>query len=88
MPSPEQTVTTLSTKGQVILPKGLRDRRQWSPGTRLIVEDTPEGVLLRQAPAFQPTDTASVFGRLRHEGPPVSIEDMDAALRDEAGRRR
>ena len=44
--------TTLSTKGQVILPKALRDALDWKPGTRLVVENTPEGVLLKAAPVF------------------------------------
>jgi AbrB family looped-hinge helix DNA binding protein len=36
--------TTVSTKGQVILPKAIRERRSWAAGTRLVVEETPEGV--------------------------------------------
>jgi AbrB family looped-hinge helix DNA binding protein len=49
------STTTLSTKGQVILPKSIREGRRWGPGTRLLVEDTPEGVLLKPAPLFPPT---------------------------------
>ena len=51
----ESTTTTVSTKGQVILPKAIRERRKWGPGTRLIVEETAEGVLLKPAPLFAPT---------------------------------
>ena len=29
--------TTVSTKGQVILPKAIRDKREWDAGTRLLV---------------------------------------------------
>ena len=53
MASAEKLTITLSTKGQVILPKSIRQRRRWDVGTRLIVEDTPEGVLLRAAPIFK-----------------------------------
>ena len=35
-----RSVTTLSTKGQVILPKAIRDKNTGSAGTRLIVENT------------------------------------------------
>ena len=35
--------TTLSTKGQVILPKPIREALGWDAGARLIVERTPEG---------------------------------------------
>ena len=47
--------TTVSTKGQVILPKAIRERRHWAAGTQLIVEETADGVLLRSAPLFAPT---------------------------------
>ncbi len=84
MPAP--LTTTVSTKGQVILPKSIRDRRDWDAGTRLVVEDRPDGVLLRLAPAFPPTRPEDVFARLQHDGPPVQVEDMDAAILAEARR--
>ena len=84
---PDASSTTVSTKGQVILPKAIRDRRAWQPGTRLIVEETAEGVLLRKAPAFAATEPGQVFAVLRVPGPPVGIEEMDAAVMAEARRR-
>lgn len=83
----DRTMTTISTKGQVILPKAIRDQRQWSPGTRLLVEETPDGVLLRQAPLFAPTTLDAVCGMIPHDGPALSIEDMDTAIAEEAARR-
>jgi AbrB family looped-hinge helix DNA binding protein len=80
-------LTTVSTKGQVILPKSIRQRRNWDAGTRLLVEDTPDGILLRQAPAFAPTTPDQVFGLLATGRPPVSIEDMEAAVLAEARKR-
>lgn len=47
MPARKSATTTVSTKGQVILPKAIREGRRWLPGTRLMVEDTEDGVLLR-----------------------------------------
>ena len=55
MASARKSTTTGSTKGQVILPKAVREQRHWTAGTRLIVEDTEEGVVLKPAPPF-PTD--------------------------------
>jgi AbrB family looped-hinge helix DNA binding protein len=72
--------TVVSTKGQVILPKTIRDRLRWRAGTKLMVEDTPDGVVLTVAPIFPPTTMEEVFGSLRHDGPPKSIEEMDAAV--------
>lgn len=73
-------VTTLSTKGQVILPKAIRDRKGWDSGARLVVEETPDGVLLKRAPVFAPTTMAEVFGVLKWDGPPKTINEMDEGI--------
>ena len=88
MARPEIMTTTVSTKGQVILPKAIRQRRDWEAGTRLLVEETPDGVLLKRAPAFAMTRREEVFGMLPHRGPSKSVEEMDAAVMAEARRRR
>jgi AbrB family looped-hinge helix DNA binding protein len=83
----EPITTVISTKGQVILPKTIRDQRHWAAGTRLTVEDTPEGVLLKATPLFAQTKVSSVFGSLRHGGPALTLEAMDKAIAQEAKRR-
>jgi len=62
------------------LPKAIRERRQWRAGTRLVVEDRPEGVLLKSAPLFPPTRPEDVAGMLAYKGRPKTIEEMDAAV--------
>lgn len=82
--------TTLSTKGQMILPKAVRERRGWGPGVRLLVEDRPEGVVITneaEEPARPPTTVEQVRGMLKYDGPPITIEEMDEAVLREAGRR-
>ena len=79
--------TTVSTKGQVILPKAIRQRLGWKAGVRLVVEERPEGVLLRPEPLFPPTKVEDVCGMLKYDGPPVTIEEMDAGVLAEAARR-
>ncbi len=83
----QKITTTVSTKGQVILPKAIRDQRKWSAGTKLTIEDTPEGVLLKATPLFPPTTLEQVAGSLKWDGPPLTLEDMDAAVAAEARRR-
>jgi len=87
MSVPDRLTTIVSTKGQVILPKTIRDTRRWGPGTRLVVEDTPDGVVLKAAPLFAETSVEAVFGALAHDGPTVTVEAMDAAVAAEAKRR-
>ncbi len=84
---PDPITTVISTKGQVILPKAIRDQRHWSAGTQLTVENTPEGVLLKATPLFTQTTVSTVFGSLRHKGPALSLEDMGKAITKEAKRR-
>lgn len=79
--------TVVSTKGQVILPKSVRTRRGWTPGTELIVEEAADGVLLKAKPVFKATRPAEVYGSLRYEGAPKSVEEMNAAIAAEAKRR-
>lgn len=83
----EKLTTTVSTKGQVILPSAIRQRREWGAGTRLTVEETAEGVLLKPAPAFAETRPAAVFGSLPHKGKPKTLDEMEAGVLAEAKRR-
>ncbi len=83
----QKTTVRLSTKGQVILPKSIRQRHNWDAGTRLVVEETAEGVLLKSAPLFKPTRPEEVFGSLRYAGPAKTLEEMDAGILAEARRR-
>lgn len=72
--------TKLSSKGQVILPKHIRTAHKWLPGVEFVVEDTPEGVLLRPLKPFMPTRIEDVLGCAGYEGAAKTIEEMDAAI--------
>ena len=87
MSAPERLTTTVSTKGQVILPKAIRQARRWEAGTRLTVENTPEGVLLKPEPVFAQTRLDEVFGCLAYRGTPKTLEEMDEGVLAEAKRR-
>jgi AbrB family looped-hinge helix DNA binding protein len=87
MSAPRKLTTRVSTKGQVILPKAVRESRRWSAGTKLVVEDVEEGVLLRKAPLFNRTTIDQAFGILAYKGRPKSIDEMHAAIAAEARRR-
>jgi AbrB family looped-hinge helix DNA binding protein len=84
----KKLTTTVSTKGQVILPKAIRERRNWAPGTRLVVEETAAGVLLKAAPVFTRTRPEDVAGMLAYRGQPKTLEEMDTAITAEVKRRR
>jgi AbrB family looped-hinge helix DNA binding protein len=73
--------TKLSSKGQVIIPKSLRDRYQWQVGQEFIVVNTGEGILLKVKKPFDLTSLDEVAGSLRYEGAPKTLDEMEAAIR-------
>ena len=80
--------TRLSSKGQIILPKAVREMHSWAPGTDFSIEDTADGVLLRPLKTTQPTRLDDVVGCLPVQGPGRTIEEMDAAIGHEVRARR
>lgn len=72
--------TKLSSKGQVILPKVVRDARSWVPGTEFAVETVGDGVLLRPLRPFPPTTVDEVHGCLKYKGRPKTLRQMEQAV--------
>ena len=79
--------TRLSTKGQIVLPKGIRASRAWGPGTEFTVEETANGILLRPAARFPGTDLEEVAGCLRSHRKSKTPTQMRAAIGREVVRR-
>lgn len=82
------TTTRLSTKGQLILPKEVRERHGWQPGTVLEVLERGDAVLIRPLEAVPETTLEQIVGCAGYEGPARSLEEMEAAIEREARRRR
>ncbi len=76
--------TRLSAKGQVVIPKDVRTELGLSEGQELDVITVNGGVLLRpvQQKSGRSFDEllAGFRARVRYEGPPVTIEEMDEAV--------
>ncbi len=70
----------LSTKGQLIIPKDIRERHGWRSGTELEIEDRKECVVVRVADAAPETTLDELFGCTGYQGPRRSLEDMEAAI--------
>jgi AbrB family looped-hinge helix DNA binding protein len=84
-------LTLLSSKGQVIIPKAMREARHWHAGTRLEVTETAEGLLLKPVQPQNKTALSqglvAIRSRIAYAGPTRSIEDMNEAVLQEAHRR-
>jgi bifunctional DNA-binding transcriptional regulator/antitoxin component of YhaV-PrlF toxin-antitoxin module len=75
--------TRLSSKGQIILPKSIRDARSWEAG----IEPTHNGVVLRPAAAFPQTEMDQAAGCLTSQPGPVTSDRMRQGIEKEVRRR-
>jgi AbrB family looped-hinge helix DNA binding protein len=75
-----RATVTVSTRGGFVLPKAIRDAKNWRAGQKLLVEATGEGVLLRPEKPFAPKNTADVFGSLVYQGKRLTDQDVETRL--------
>lgn len=67
----------MTSKGQVTIPVAIRKRLRLKAGSKIDFVETDAGeVLLRPRTG----DIGALFGIVKYDGPPLSIEDIDAAL--------
>lgn len=75
-------LATVSSKGQIILPKAIRERLGLTPGSKLNVEIADNGTLIVKPVT---TTALALSGLMRREGQrAVSVEEMNEAVQDEA----
>lgn len=74
------TFTKMSEKGQVVVPKAVRERLGWRPGTDLEVVESSDAVTLRRRAKGGSIGVDEAVARLeriyRHKGSPVPIEKL------------
>ncbi len=70
----------ISDEGGIALPQELVERLGWVEGTELEVESRDGLVMIYPVRPFPPTTIEEVRGCLPYDGPPVSIEEMDAGV--------
>jgi len=70
---------TVTAKGQITLRKELLQHLGVHPGEKISIEKLPDGEIRIRA-ARATGEISDVFRMFRHEGPPVSIEDMNETI--------
>lgn len=70
---------TLTTKGQITLPKDLRDALNLKTGDKLVFEEHKGGGYLLRA---KTTDVRALKGMVKYKGPSKSLTDMDRAVQE------
>ena len=81
-------ITRLSSKGQLVLPKAIRDADDWGEGTEFMVERVADGLLLRPLRPAPHTRLEDVVGSAGYRGPARSIADMERAIEQGVKARR
>ncbi|WP_133512844.1 AbrB/MazE/SpoVT family DNA-binding domain-containing protein [Candidatus Thiosymbion oneisti] len=67
----------LSSKGQIVIPKEVRDSLHWGVGVELTLVTTKHGVMLQtKAPQTHKIPAKSLRGFLQHTGEPVPTETL------------
>jgi AbrB family looped-hinge helix DNA binding protein len=67
---------TLSSKGQVVIPKEIRDELHWTAGTQITLVSSASGVTLKAVPKKTGRRFEDLIGMLKYDGPPLSIEEL------------
>lgn len=69
------TTITLSSKGQVVIPKEIRDELHWDAGTQLALVSSGSGVTLKAVPKKTGRKLADLVGLFKHAAP-LPIEEL------------
>ena len=67
---------TLSSKGQVVIPKEIRDELHWDAGTELTLVSNASGVTIKAMPKKTGRNLADLIGMLKNDGPPLATEEL------------
>jgi AbrB family looped-hinge helix DNA binding protein len=67
---------TLSSKGQVVIPKEIRDELHWEAGTQINLISNASGVTLKAVPKKTGRKLADLIGLFRREGPTLPVEEL------------
>ena len=78
----------LSSKGQFILPKAIRDRHHWEAGTEFVIIDRGTELVIKPTSVFLPTELEPPDSPSVYRGKPLSLDEMERAVMVEAGKRK
>ncbi len=76
----------LSSKGQFILPKAIRDRHNWKAGTEFVIIDRGAELIIKPARVFSPTELESPDAPSVYKGRTLTLEEIKKAAIEEAGK--
>lgn len=72
--------TVISTKGQIVIPKRLRDQWGLVSGSRVKIENTSTGIQITPVAARNAKAVLKGLGLAGYNGKTIAIEDMDPLI--------
>jgi AbrB family looped-hinge helix DNA binding protein len=67
----------VSSKGQLVLPKELRESRGLGPGSEVEIQEVPGGILLKLVRNPEPISVEDLLGCTGYRGPRKTLKDME-----------
>jgi antitoxin PrlF len=74
--------STLTVKGQITLPKAVRNALHLKTGDKIMFEEQGDGAFLLRP---RTTDVQMLKGCVTYKGTPKTLDEMDAAIAAHAG---
>ena len=76
--------TRLSSKGQIVIPRQIRQSHGWQPGVAFTIFDDGESLILKPVVSRATVDIKDVIGCTGYVGEKKSLAEMDAGIIEEA----
>lgn len=78
----------ISSKGQLVLPKEIRESRGLHPGSEVEIQEVPGGILLKLVRSPEQVSVEDLLGCTGYRGARKTLKDMEEAIREGARARR
>ena len=70
----------LSSKGQLVIPRAIREALHWGPGTELVILPSGNGVMIQLKRSKHRKRIEDLRGCIKYQGPPIADEDLQAPV--------
>jgi AbrB family looped-hinge helix DNA binding protein len=78
--------TTMSSKGQIVIPRQIRQNHGWQPGVSFTITEKDNSLILVQVSTKKTTKLKDVIGCAGYQGKKKSFAQMDTGILEEAKR--
>jgi AbrB family looped-hinge helix DNA binding protein len=79
--------TTLSSKGQIVIPRQIRQNHGWQPGISFTIIEKDDTLILQPISTTTVTKLEDVIGCAGYHGKKKSLAQMEDGILEEAKRR-